>query len=394
MLTTKELLARIQPERLTSTTLELVGIPSPTGQTRQIAMKFAEIYRELGCDIHIIESFAGAPEGTDAPSVAAILKGSGDGPTLQMDGHSDTVPVEHTPAELIDGVIHGRGAADMKGGLASIMEVVRVLTESGIQLPGDLLLTTHGLHEAPEGHGEGVVALVDAGFKGDCAIVAEGPEEGLAIAGKGMAIFNITIEGPEESTHENYAAPGTPHPIRAAGELITALEAERSRLAEESRPYVGTETIFLGQCHSGDFYNRVPTKAFLQGTRRYFGGHDFDDVVAEFTAITDRVATQTGTHITVEFDRIRDGYERNEDEEIVQAYLKGHQTATGEPAELCSFKSVGDVSILSGYAGIPSIYCGYGGIGAHADHEMVSVDELVKQTKIILATTLAFYGIE
>ena len=265
-----ELSTRIDPERLAQTTLELVRIPSPTGRTRRMAEAFARIYGSLGCEVDILDEVAGAPPGSDAPSVAARLRGGGTGPVLHFDGHADTVPVEHSPPEFANGVVHGRGAADMKGGLASVMEMVRVFRAAGIELPGDLLMTVHGLHEAPTGHGEGLVALIDAGYRGDVAIVAEGPPDCLPIAGRGMAIFNVAVTGPAASTHENETPPGTPHPLVAAGELLTALEGERLRLSQETRPHVGCETIFVGQVHGGDFYNRFPTSCSLQGTRRYF----------------------------------------------------------------------------------------------------------------------------
>jgi len=385
------LIDRIDRDRLSERALELVKIPSPTGQTRTAAERFAAVWRGLRCEVARIDRIPDAPPGTDAPSIAARWKGTGGGPCLQFDGHIDTVPVEHEPPALREGALIGRGAADMKGGLAAIMEAVEVLQEADVRLPGDLLMTTHGLHEAPLGHGEGLRALIAVGHRGDAAVVAEGPAEVLAIAGRGMAIFEATIAGPATSTHENETPPDAPHPLVAAGELILALEQERRRLRGEERPYVGPETLFLGQVHGGDFYNRFPTTCRIEGTRRYFADRRFEDVAAEMRGIAADLARRTGTAIEIAFNRIRDGYRLGEGDKIVQAYLRGYRQATGEELPLGVFRSVGDVSILAGEAGIPAVYCGNRGAGAHGDREVVPIDELVRQVAVLLGIAVSFY---
>jgi len=389
-----DLIERIDADRLSQTALDMVRIPSPTGRTREAANYFAESYRALGCTVVMLDEIPHAPEGYDAPSVAVRWHGARRGPTLQFDGHTDTIPMAHAPAEVRNGVLSGRGATDMKGGLAAVMEMVRVLREADVRLLGDLLLTTHGMHEAPGGHGEGLEALIAAGHHGDAAVVVEGPCDELAVAGRGMAIFTVTITGPGKSAHENDTPHDTPHPIMAAGELLVALERERLRLRKVKRPYVGCETLFVGQVHSGDFYNRFPTVCRLEGTRRYFADHAFGDVEAEFRAVLDEVGRRTGTTMSVEFDRIRDGFEIDEHERIAEAFKRGYRHVMGRDLPLGAFTSVADVSLLVQKARIPALFCGNRGIGAHADREEVAIAELVRQTSLLLGIVVHFYGLE
>jgi acetylornithine deacetylase len=281
----------------------------------------------------------------------------------------------------------------MKGGLAAIMETARVLRDRNVELPGDLLLTTHGLHEAPTGHGEGLLALIGKGLHGDAAVVAEGPSEELAVAGRGMAIFTVVITTSGKSGHENDTPHDTPHPLVAAGEVVRALEAERVRLRLVSRQYVGTETIFVGQVHGGDFYNRFPTSAFVQGTRRYFADHASADVKAELEQILARVATETGTRIALEFDRIRDGFEISLDAAISRAFRWSYRALESKDPPIGAFKSVADVSLLVQNAGIPAVFCGNRGTGPHADLEVMPVDELVRQTRMLLGIIVAYFGL-
>ncbi|HIE52504.1 MAG TPA: M20/M25/M40 family metallo-hydrolase [Armatimonadetes bacterium] len=74
-----------------------------------------------------------------------------EGRILQLDGHLDHIPREHAPPVRTETEIVARGACDMKAGLAALTEAAQVLAEHGSSLPGGLLLTVHGLHEAPPG---------------------------------------------------------------------------------------------------------------------------------------------------------------------------------------------------------------------------------------------------
>lgn len=391
-MTLVDLIGKIDAKRLAARALDMLRIPSPTGHTRVVAEYFAEACRNLGGTVTVIDEIPDAHVNYDAPSVAALWR-FGDGPTLQIDGHTDTIDMPHPPAELRDGMLTGRGAVDMKASVAAAIEAVHVISEVGIQVPGSILLTTHGMHEAPLGHGEGLRALIAKGFLGDAAVVAEGPADELALVGRGMAIWDARVYGPSESGHENSTPRDTPHPLVGAGELIVALNAERQRLAQTERPYVGCETLFVGQIHGGDFYNRFPTQCYLQGTRRYFADHQFEDVATEFGEICEMVAARTGTRIEVEWDRIRDGYEVPEDAEVVRAYQRSYRRIEGREMPRSAFMSVGDVSILSGEAGIPAVYCGTRATGAHSDLEVMPVDELVNQMAHLIGIITEYFGV-
>ena len=128
----EELLGRVEAERLQQTTLDLVRIRSYTGDTREVAAAYARLLEEIGLNVEILHDFP------NDPCVVARLKGSGGGPTLEFNGHLDTVPVPHPDPCVKDGRIYGRGSADMKGGLAAMAEAARVFAASGTRLKGDL----------------------------------------------------------------------------------------------------------------------------------------------------------------------------------------------------------------------------------------------------------------
>lgn len=385
------LLSRIDPARLRDLTLELVKIPSPTGDSVAVSEFYARTLREIGLDVEV--RYDVMDRFPQSPSVVARLRGQPGlaGPTLQFDGHLDTIPAEHAPPSCRDGIVHGRGASDMKNGLAAMAEAARILVEIGVPLKGDLLLTAHGLHEAPTGRGEGLSALVQAGIRGDMAIVTEGHIPNLPVIGFGQSTFEIVIERDGEIVHELHAEPGTPHPILVGHEIVARLRAMAAELAGAEIALLGPETVFVGLFQSGDFYNRLPTTCRIMGTRRYAPEKTHDEVAREFQELVDEVAAETGTRIRLDFVKTREGFRMPEDDLARRVIQAAYTDVTGAAMTEIGQRSVADASILRREAGIPAGYLGVGH-GAHSSDEYVVVEDIVLLTKLLLAAAWHYPG--
>jgi acetylornithine deacetylase/succinyl-diaminopimelate desuccinylase-like protein len=386
----RRLVAAVDPERLKVLTLHLAGIASPTGDSRAAAEAYAHRLRELGLEVEVSYEFP------DSPNVVARLRGEGGGPTLQLAGHLDTVPIPHEPPRFADGVLFGRGTADMKGGLAAMAELGRVLIAGRVRLKGDILLTAFGLHEAPGGHGEGLSALCRRGVHGDAAIVCETIGRCLPIAGKGMGIFEITVRRSGESIHELARAADTPNPVVVAARLIARLEERAAELAKTPLPLVGPETIFLGQVHCGDFYNRVPVTAQIVGTRRHGPNKTFAVVRRELSELCAEVqAEDRSGQIAVEltFSPVRESFELNPNERIVGIVRDAYAALFAAELPLVGMSTVADAPILIREAGIPAVYYGPHSNRAHADLEYIPLDELVQAAKVYALVAARFCGI-
>src|SRR5512138_3245428 len=111
-----DLTRRVDANRLEQLTLDLVRIKSYTGDTREVAGAYARCLEEIGLEVQLLDDFP------QSPCVVARLRGQGDGPTLQFNGHLDTVPLGHAEPRTENGRVYGRGSADMKGGLAAVAE--------------------------------------------------------------------------------------------------------------------------------------------------------------------------------------------------------------------------------------------------------------------------------
>ena len=385
-----KLLAAIDPQRLKQLTLDLTAIPSPTGQARAAAEAYARHLSSIGMDVDITYELP------QSPNVVARWRGTGGGPTLQLAGHLDTIPVPHAAPYFADGMIYGRGSADMKGGLAAMAEAAHVLSDAGLRLKGDLMLTAYDLHEAPGGHGEGLREMIKRGAYGDAAIVCELGARDLPIAGKGMGIFEITVQRRGETLHELLATPDTANPIYVAARLVARLQERAAELALLKLPDVGAESIFVGMVHSGDFYNRVPTSAKITGTRRHGPDKTFADVRRELEGLIAGVQADdtTGTiRIDLTFTPIRESFRIDLDEPIVGIVRQAYADLNGVELPLVGISMVADASILIREAHIPTVYHGPWTDRAHADVEYIALDELVEATRMYILSALRFCSV-
>jgi acetylornithine deacetylase/succinyl-diaminopimelate desuccinylase-like protein len=369
----------VDADRLRDLTLELVSIESPTGDTAEVARRYAERLEEIGMEVDVLDEVFPA-----TPIVIGRLSGGEPGPSVVLNGHLDTVPIPHAPARLENGSVVGRGSADMKGALACAAETARVLKESG-PFPGELVIIAIGLHEAPGGRGEDLTWLLrEHGFRSDLAVVCELSGDSFVVAHMGQATVEITIRRAGMVTHELKTPTGTPHPIMAAGRVIEAIAARNAELAATEHPWVGAETYFLGEIHGGDFYNRFPNTCRLVGTRRWAPGNTLPAVESEFQALLEPIAEETGCSIELDLKLVRGSYSIDPQHPLAVALRAGFRDVTGAELPLTGIKVVADGAVFQGEAAIPTVYHGPAGSGAHGDVEFMPVAELVRATQVYL----------
>jgi acetylornithine deacetylase/succinyl-diaminopimelate desuccinylase-like protein len=369
----------VDASRLRDLTLELVECHSPTGDTADVARLYARRLEELGLEVELLDEVFPA-----TPIVVGRLRGGEPGPTVVLNGHLDTVPIPHEAPRLDGDTIYGRGSADMKGALACAAEAAAVVAGRG-GFPGELVIVAIGLHEAPSGRGEDLTWLLrEGGFAADYAVVCELAGDSFVAAHMGQATVEIEITRPGMPTHELQTPAGTPHPLMAAGKVIEAIAARNAELAEVEHPWVGAETYFLGELHGGDFYNRFPTTCRLVGTRRWQPGKPLAEVRAEYEALLAPLAAETGCTIELDLRLVRDSYRIDPEEKLAVALREAYLEVTGTEQQLIGMKVVADGAIFH-QAGIPTVYHGPVGTGAHADVETMDVPELIRATRVYLA---------
>jgi len=382
----ERLVGEVDPDRLRALTMEAVGVRSWPGEERAMAEWYASVLERAGLDVAWDRS---CPE---SPSVIGRWRAGAEGPTLQLDGHTDTVPVEHPAPYEEAGILYGRGTSDMKAGLAAIAEVCRILVRSGAPLRGQVLVTAHGQHERPAPgrrlH-EPLLALFRQGIKGDACIIPEGPEHSLTITGKGHFMWDAVFRREGEPVHEVWGGGAIPHPVAAGHRFIALLEA-RARTWTLDDPLVGPEYFFVGVFNGGHLYNVIPTSCRLEGVRRYPVGRSFEDARKDFDEVAAQVAREFG--LAVDLNVIKSGqpYRLSEREPVVRAVRWGYEAATGRVMPLGGLRLSADASQFNNDGGIPAVYCGLDSERGHATPEYARLSEIVRGTRVLLLAALHF----
>jgi acetylornithine deacetylase/succinyl-diaminopimelate desuccinylase-like protein len=380
-------LSAVSAGRAAALTLDLVSIPSPTGDTAAVSDRLAAELRALGLEVELFTEYP------RTPVVIGRLSGGTGGKTLVLNGHLDTVPVPHAAPERRDGRVYGRGTADMKGPLAAGLEALRAARDAGLRFGGDVVVCAHGLHEAPGGHGEDLTAALEAGaIRGDAAIVLELGHDTLPVVQLGSGIFRACFRRLGPVTHEVMTPAGTPNPLAAAAEAALVLEALNERVRRTEVERAGPESVFLGQLHGGDFYNRFSNEAWLEGTRRYAPEKRSPEIGEELRALLAPIAAARGLELEFRFECVREGCRIPEAHPLVGALREAYRAETGRDLPLSGSRVVADAGIFA-TAGIPCLYHGLAGEGAHADVESVPEAELARGARVYLRTVASYLGL-
>ncbi len=165
----------------------------------------------------------------------------GGGRSLHLTGHVDVVPVEseerwtHDPwgGEIAEGRMWGRGAGDMKAGIAAYLVAVEALQATGAELRGDVLFTSVIEEECG---GNGMRAVLQAGYTADGTLIGEPTDLRVHVNGVGVIWARLTARS--EGAHAAYASehPGPVDQIMPAVQGLRALEEALND--ETSRPSV------------------------------------------------------------------------------------------------------------------------------------------------------------
>lgn len=340
-----------------------------------IASYCAEWLAERGFSVSTIEPIAGRP------SVVAILHGSGGGRSLMLNGHLDTVTLGATagtePTER-DGRLFGRGAFDMKGGVAAIMVAAARAAASGVG--GDVIVTLVADEEFGSSGTEAVLAAVRA----DAAIVTEPSEMELIVAHRGFAWFRVDVAG--RAAHGSLPHQGV-DAIAHAGLLIRALDDFRDRLeALPPHPLLGHGTVRIATIAGGVDAATVAPSCTMTIERRTLPGESPDDVEAELRLVLSSVA---GVDWTLTRLVARGAFEADQDGPIARALASNAERILGAPAAVRGEPFWTEAGLIQD-AGIPCILLGVDGGGAHADEEWATTESIRQLTDILEGTIREF----
>jgi acetylornithine deacetylase/succinyl-diaminopimelate desuccinylase-like protein len=267
-----------------------------------------------------------------------------------------------------------------------------VLRDTGALTAGAVLLTAHDLHEAPWGLGEQLDQLIRDGCAGDAVLIPEPLTDFLPVVGRGAATWKVTIRRAGPPVHEVMRPSDEPSVIAAGAELVGRLGALQEQLAGRSDPHAGSESVFIGQIHSGEIYNQYPQECWLEGTRRWLPGVRRDAVEREFRALLADLEHDTRTAVTAEFRFIRDAFRLAPADPVVTAFQSAYRALSGSTLPLAAKPFVDDGNSFYGLGPIPAITHGPRAGGQHTVHEWVDVEDMVRVAMLYALTAVLYCG--
>ena len=234
-------------------------VPGSRGEAA-IAAAIAETCRAMGLTVTLEEVAPGRP------NVVAVLEGARPGRTLMFCGHTDTVGVAGMPAPFApvekDGRLYGRGAQDMKAGLAAMIDAARVVASGDGLAAGRLVIAC----VADEEHASLGAEALARGWKADAAVVTEPTDLVIGVAHKGFAWIEVEIDG--VAAHGSRPDQGRDAILRA-GRVLAALEAIDGDLQRgPAHPRLGTPSLHASTITGGEEWSTYPARCLLQYERR------------------------------------------------------------------------------------------------------------------------------
>lgn len=374
----------VNRQRLLDTAIALIAVPSRTGEAGAVADRLAELLTADG--FRVERPDGGYPA---ARAVAVRFDTGKPGRTLQFNGHLDTVHLPFVPPRVEGDLLKGSGSADMKAGIAAMVEALRVLRDTGALLAGGILLTAHDLHETPWGDGRQLNQLIADGWVGDGVLLPEYLHAHLPVIGRGGLTWKAVIRRPGPPIHE-VMRPDEPSVIAAGAKLVARMEQLHQRVSSKSDPLAGSESVFIGQIHSGEIFNQYPRECFVEGTRRWLPGTRRDAVEAELRDAIAEVARESGTTITPTLTLMRDAFLLNRDDPLVAAFQQAQTTAAGQPLPIGAKPFCDDGNSFWALADVPAITHGPRAGGAHTVDEWVAIDDLCRVAQVYALTALGY----
>ncbi len=381
----------VDGEWIAQTAHALVEIPSATLQEAEVCRYYAAQLDALGFTVDRREVSEGRY------NLYARLPGSGNGPSLMLNGHLDTIPVGGcVPCRRQGDRLYGRGSTDMKGAMAAKLGALRALKTAGVSLNGDLWLAAIVGHEQPEAGKDGPLALVEdyrsGRVGGDRILIGEGWNE-LWVMSMGTMVFTIQLTSARGGTHTTYV-PFEENPIRFVGDLIRRITAYQEELdAGASHPLAGTERIDLGMVEAGDYFNRTPVQCRLTGTVRWGPRARAEEVLSELRELAAPIAKAGQLALEVSMFHEREPFETPGDDRAVQAVAQAHRFVYGDQAILAGKRIVGDANLFVNLGGVPSFYYGPSNETAHSDGEWVSLTRLEQAAQVYALAAAAYCGL-
>lgn len=397
---------------------KLISFPSVTGNEEDIQTFISSWLKDrLGITVDVwepdLEQLKKHPgyvpvdkDYKNRPNVVGVYKGKGAGRSLLFNGHVDVIPAG--PAEawntdpwggtVKDGKIYGRGASDMKAGLAAYSMAMDAVIRSGLKLKGDVILE-YTVDE--ELSGNGTLAAITRGYKADAGISGETSSMNVQPACIGRIWYEIHVKGKPAGIQRQWDGVNA---IDKGYKVVKAVsefqEVRMRKVSHHLYPNI-RETIpcLVGVFQAGSYPSAFPDSCLLKGSMATVPGEDSDTVKRELAGHL-KSAASSDPWMRENPPTIRyTGYfaepsEIPSDHSIVRTLKSAYEQALGAKPNISGRTGAADIRFLNKYANTPTVIFGPGPTDQmHATNEYTRIEDLIAATKIYALTLLEWCGV-
>ena len=318
---------------------------------------------------------------TDRANVYGRFAGGG-GRSIMFNGHMDTMPAAvelwHTDPwtpVVRDGKLYALGAADMKSGIMASIMAVRLLRDAGVELPGDVLISSVA---DEEGGGNGSIAAAIQGERADAVVVCEGTNYELIAAHMGFVFFRVEVEG--RAVHSGIKWQGV-SAIEKAMKLIAALdELEHGWLLRYKHPLLPAPNLNVGTIHGGTAGSTTAGTCAFELCIHYLPGQmSYEQVVGEVEAALDRAcrgdAWLDEHRPKTSIYQSGNAFEMDLDHPFTQAFRASWAASHGREVPVVGSPAGCDSRTWRNIAGCPTLQYGPGELSqCHSVDEHIELD--------------------
>lgn len=378
-------LDRIDEDLLVRITRSLLQAPgqNPPGEEASTVAALSAAGIELDLDVVATQVEPGRDN-------LSITLAGGNGPGLLLLGHTDVVPVGDGWTEdpfggaVVDGRIYGRGASDMKGGLAAALVALAALR--GVKLSGPVELAA--LMDEEE-TGKGIRSYVGTASRSWLGCITAEPTDLQTIIGaRGDSYLRVEIHG--RACHAGNPDDGA-NAIYGAAAVVAEIERLHRELAATPHPLLGPATWSVGQIQGGTGGSIVPAECVIVADRRLLPGESPAAVLEDLRTLVAALKLEDrGLSVELEMPMEMPAFETPADSDLVRV-TDAALTAVGGPGlPLGGWTAACDGGFVSRDLGVPVVVLGPGSVTtqAHRADESVTIDELLTAARAYALTAL------
>lgn len=352
------------------------SLVSGAGGEGRIAAALAERLEAAGYTTQLIA----AASDRGRVSVIADRTGSRPGRTVVLNGHLDTVGVEGMPDPFAPRIEHGRltgrGASDMKGGVAGLVVAAERLSDA--DAPGTVIVALVADEEDASLGAEAVLHhLSERGVKMDLCLIGEPTWLDIAIAHRGYAVVEVTLQG--RAAHSSQPEEGI-DAARAVGQLLTSIAAADDALRRKTpHPHLPYGSLMTTVVRAGSAPFTVAANAEVVVERRMLPGEAAADALAEVQELVDAVVASTpALRAQLTLTHAREAWQADAAGNAAEftTLLGEALVAAGSNRPVLVGEPYWMESALWQAAGVPTVVCGPAGGGLHAVDEWVEVAQV------------------